>query len=325
MASTLCQRSFSVGRADTSLGHSMYGKYFASAFTGSMFGAGPVVFAVWSYVIANTDQEHNVELNPLLLAACLGTTPDEVAKAIDYLTGPDHRSRSPENSGARMVRIGAFSYFVVNHGKYRAIRNEDERRAYNRDAQRKHRCQTASNGQSLTVNDNPGQSMTVIEMSAVSAHAEAEDRGQRTEAIKTKDTSPKTVKIADDDLFDSFWSDYGKKVGKAETIKVWNKMTTEDRQAAADGADAYVELHPDGQYRKDPVRYLKGRHWEDEEPQTLGQEPAARGLNPSEESKRFGWEVELSVSPENAKRCPYRDIVEAAGLEFTYGTDKPQS
>ena len=52
----------------------MYGKIFASTFTGSMFGAGSDVFAVWGYVIANA-QDSRIELNPRMLASTLGSTP----------------------------------------------------------------------------------------------------------------------------------------------------------------------------------------------------------------------------------------------------------
>lgn len=117
----------------------MYGKFFASAFTGSMCGAGSTVFAVWGYVIAHAVRAR-VELNPILVAAAIGTTPAEVTAAIEYLCAPDPDSRSPANDGARMVREGAHGYLVVNLEAYRSIRNEDDRRAYNREKQRESRA-----------------------------------------------------------------------------------------------------------------------------------------------------------------------------------------
>src|SRR3989338_2531118 len=50
----------------------MYGKHFAQTYTGSMFGAGPVVFAVWGYVIANARRDGTVEVNAQLVAAAPG-------------------------------------------------------------------------------------------------------------------------------------------------------------------------------------------------------------------------------------------------------------
>lgn len=157
----------------------MYGKFFASTFSGSMFGAGPDVFAVWGYVIANA-WDAAVELNPALLAATLGTTPERVEAAIGYLTSPDPHSRNPAEQGRRLVHEGAFSYRVVSHEIYRTIRSEDDRRAYNREAQqksranKKRRAAAGSNGSSLTETESNGSSLTVNDLSALSAQTEAE-------------------------------------------------------------------------------------------------------------------------------------------------------
>lgn len=94
-------------------------------------GAGSDVFAVWGFVIANT-VDSQVELNPILLAAMLGTTPERCQTAIDYLTAPDPRSRSKNDDGRRLIREGEFAYRVPNHAAYREIRHEDDRREYNR-------------------------------------------------------------------------------------------------------------------------------------------------------------------------------------------------
>lgn len=117
----------------------MYGKIFASTFGGSMFGAGPDVFAVWSYIIANTVKS-KVELNPRVLGAAIGTTPERVSTAIEFLCQPDPNSRNADFEGRRLVHEGQFLYFVVSHEHYRAIRNEDDRRAYNAQKMREHRA-----------------------------------------------------------------------------------------------------------------------------------------------------------------------------------------
>lgn len=109
----------------------MYGKFFSSAFTGSMLGSGPVVFSVWGYVIANTVNSQ-VELNPILLATLIGTSREEVDAAIAFLCAPDPRSRSKVHNGCRLIKEGEFAYRVPTHDFYRGIRNEEERREYNR-------------------------------------------------------------------------------------------------------------------------------------------------------------------------------------------------
>lgn len=143
----------------------MYGKYFASTFTGSMFGSGPTVFAVWGYVIANT-VDARVELNPLLLAAALGSTPEAVQTAIDKLCQPDPASRNPDAEGRRLQREGQYQYRVTSHEIYRAIRNEEDRRAYNRVKQRESRARRKNKSTTEVID---GQSL-----SALSAHTEAD-------------------------------------------------------------------------------------------------------------------------------------------------------
>lgn len=121
----------------------MFGKHFSSMYEGSLYGAGAMVFAVWGYVIANFRPDKNlggyVNLNPKMLAATLGEGVDDVQKAIDYLCAPDPNSRNKDRDGRRLVKIAEYDYQVVNGAAYRAIRNEWERREYNRLAQQRHR------------------------------------------------------------------------------------------------------------------------------------------------------------------------------------------
>lgn len=120
----------------------MYAKAFASMYEGSMVGAGIEVFAVWNYAIAKAFRGI-VELNPKLVAMVLGGSASDVQKALDFLTGPDKESRSREADGARLVKEGQFQYRVVNWDHYQRIRNEDERREYNRRAQAEYRSRVA--------------------------------------------------------------------------------------------------------------------------------------------------------------------------------------
>ena len=121
----------------------MYGKHYSSLYDGSMIGAGAVVFAVWGYVIACQQPDRSVgsqvDLNPKLLAFIIGEPEEEVIKAIEYLCSPDEKSRTKEQEGRRLIRIGEFSYQVVNGQKYTNIRNEAERRVQNRESQQRFR------------------------------------------------------------------------------------------------------------------------------------------------------------------------------------------
>jgi hypothetical protein len=122
----------------------MYGKHFESLYEGSMVGAGAIIFAVWGYVIAKqrpcAEYGSQVKLNPKVVGPILGETPEDIEKAIEYLRSPDPNSQSKEKEGRRLIRIGQFDYQVVNGAKYASIRNYEQRREQNREAQRRFRA-----------------------------------------------------------------------------------------------------------------------------------------------------------------------------------------
>ena len=105
-----------------------------------MVGAGAVVFAVMGYTISKQQPpDFNVELNAKLLSAILGEPEQDVQSAIEYLCAPDPGSRTDKHDGKRLIKVGAFTYHVVNGEMYHSIRSYEERKAYNRAAQAKYR------------------------------------------------------------------------------------------------------------------------------------------------------------------------------------------
>jgi uncharacterized phage protein (TIGR02220 family) len=168
----------------------MFGKHFASMYAGSMFGKPALVFAVWGYVIATMrpsrkDKECYVELNPTLLAATFASTVEDVMEAIKVLLSPDPSSRSKADEGRRLSAVsedfhtGPMQFRVVNGSKYRALRDEEERRVYLRDAKRKEREST------MSTNVNQGQPPS----SQAEAEAEVEVEA------KTEEVPPATPPV----------------------------------------------------------------------------------------------------------------------------------
>lgn len=105
-----------------------------------MVGAGSHVFAVWGYCIANADPErHTVNLNPRLLSTIIGDTVERVESAISFLCSPDPKSHCQDHGGARLIPTTGFEYHLVTHEQYRDVKNNEDLRAYFREAQRKHR------------------------------------------------------------------------------------------------------------------------------------------------------------------------------------------
>lgn len=117
----------------------MYGKHFESMYEGSMYGAGLAVFAVWGYVISHA-RDGRLELQPRKLADTLGGEVDEINSAITFLMQPDPTSRNKDCDGRRLIKEGEFQYSVPSWECYYKIKNEDDRREYNRVMKRRERA-----------------------------------------------------------------------------------------------------------------------------------------------------------------------------------------
>jgi len=165
----------------------MYAKLFPELYTGSMVGAGCVVFAIWPYALANCDAEGYVELNPKLLAMVLGASVQEIEQAIDFLMRPDPDSRSKAEDGCRIVKEGQFLYRLVNYEKYRAIRDKQDRREYQREWDRQNR----PSGHKRV--GSPTRSDTVRHSPTGPTQAEAEAEVKRECREKRKRFSPPTI------------------------------------------------------------------------------------------------------------------------------------
>ena len=66
----------------------------------------------------------------------------------------------------------------------------------------------------------------------------------------------KNTHIKREDMFDLFWNKYGKKVGRENTIKQWNKLSEAYRAKAISSVDTYKRSVTDEKYLKHPERYL---------------------------------------------------------------------
>lgn len=131
----------------------MYGKHFASLYRGSMYGAGAITFAVWGYVIGNMkpDRVHGfvVEMNPRELSNVIGEERSAIEGAIQKLCDPDPGSRNKEKEGRRLVKVAEYSYQVVSGVHYAEMRDEEARRAYNRERMGRYRAKRLINQQPL--------------------------------------------------------------------------------------------------------------------------------------------------------------------------------
>jgi hypothetical protein len=119
----------------------LYVKLFSSIYQGTLRGnsSGLLVF---TNLLAHADAAGHVDVHPRAIAEEVGLSLELVRAALDELEAPDIESRSPDEGGRRIVRIDehrAWGWRIVNYGKYRAIKNEEDRREQNRLAQERWR------------------------------------------------------------------------------------------------------------------------------------------------------------------------------------------
>ncbi len=120
----------------------MYAKLFTSIYQGTLRGDSNGLL-VFTNLLAHADSSGHVDIHPRAIADETGLPIEQVRLALDMLEGPDAASRSPEEEGRRIVRLDEhrdWGWRVVNYLKYRAIRNEEDRREQNRLSQQRFRA-----------------------------------------------------------------------------------------------------------------------------------------------------------------------------------------
>ena len=65
--------------------------------------------------------------------------------------------------------------------------------------------------------------------------------------------------------FNKFWDYYGKKVDRRKCLAKWKKLKESEIEAIRKHLPKYIEATPDTQYRKNPLTYLNGQAWLDED------------------------------------------------------------
>ena len=272
----------------------MFGKLYESTYTGSMVGSGALAFAVWDYAIAHCRNDDRVELNPVLIGAVLGEDPAGVVAALEKFCAPDPRSRSKREDGRKLIREGEFQYFMVNHADYRSMRNEDERREYNRLKQRECRAKKkASNSQLL--HDNSLGNVNSLSQTCVPpcAHADADADARDKNNSSAPEVPAGRVRCIYPEDFLSFWAAYPRRKNKGTALKVFlrakQRADLVDILAGVERAKHSADWRKeDGRYIPYPATWLNANGWEDEFDLPESAQPASVNERLAEEMGRFG-------------------------------------
>jgi uncharacterized protein YdaU (DUF1376 family) len=92
-------------------------------------------------------------------------------------------------------------------------------------------------------------------------------KSQVTRTITRTNNKPPIIPLDGDDCFNDFWSDYPRKVSKAQALKQWSKMNKADRDAAITGlkeqAAVWIKDKTEERFIPHAATWLNGRRFED--------------------------------------------------------------
>lgn len=167
----------------------MYCKLFASLYQGTLRGRSDEIL-VFTNLLAHTSAGGEVDKHFRAIAEETGLSLDRVKQAILVLESPDEESRSPDEMGARLVRLDehrVWGWRVVNHGKYRSYRDEADRAEKNREAQarfRENKKRAATGESNGAVMNSNSRVMARNESNASKPmHKQMQDADANTEAV----------------------------------------------------------------------------------------------------------------------------------------------
>jgi hypothetical protein len=223
----------------------VYGRLFDTIFDSSIMEEEFHTRLLWHYMIVLSDEDGVVDMTIPALARRTNIGAELVSVGIERLAAPDPSSRSPELEGRRIVPLEGqpYGWRLVNHAKYRDMKNAYDRREYFRGYRRKRRAE----GKDLAV------------------HSEQDEQD-----LNTPEPSVGVGVSVGVNGFESFWQEYPRKVGKRDAAKAW-KQTAGERPPLAELLAALASLakcrqwtRDGGQYAPYPATWLRRGGWEDD-------------------------------------------------------------
>ncbi len=92
-------------------------------------------------------------------------------------------------------------------------------------------------------------------------HNGERDSNRTIEGEQKNTNTPESDPLA----FEVFWGLYGKKVDRKKSERIWIGLPAEKKTKALARIPAYVRSTPNPKFRKDPLTYLHGENWDDED------------------------------------------------------------
>ncbi len=227
-----------------------YTKLFSSITDSTIWQAPDATRLVWITMLAMADQNGQIEASVPGLADRARVSLPACVEALKELAEPDEWSRTKEYDGRRITEIDG-GWVLLNHAKYRAIRDAEDRREQSRLAMARLRADRKS--------DDDVSNVSHGEPPLTQAEAEAS-----TKAGKAKATGQQAALAGAG--FAEFWNLYPLKKGKSVAENAWKKIKPADRDAIMEALP--VQVADDDEWQRGFIprasTYLNGQRWADE-------------------------------------------------------------
>lgn len=247
----------------------MFTKLFASITESTIWDEDAETCKVWITMLAMADRYGQVMASIPGLANRSRVSIERVRSALQKFLQPDPESRTKDLEGRRVEEIDG-GWRLVNHAKYRAIGNQDERRQYKAQKQKEYRLKAKSprvdkRGQSCTDVDSRGPACTDVYRCVHKAEAEEES---------TSTCSPAESECVSQPLptVDAIYRAYPKHVAplrakKAIVATLKRIAPQHDAAWLLDRVGLYAEKRrgQDKQYTPQPAAWFNSGSYDDED------------------------------------------------------------
>jgi len=258
-----------------------YTKLFSSITESTVWCEPAGTRLVWITLLAKCDMFGRFAGSIPGLARLANVSLEDTSRALETLLSPDPYSRTPDKEGRRLEVIEG-GWRLLNHEKYRDMRDEERRRVQNLEAKRRQRERDAEakpddeagdtfvDGDELGNVSNPADSQHVVSTPPpMSAHASASATAYASAALDHEEH--KLVQpLAARSRFSEFYAIYPRHEAKPAAEKAWKRHSL-DKLADTIIADVQARIADASQWKQAekrfvplPATYLNGRRWEDD-------------------------------------------------------------
>lgn len=257
-----------------------YTKLFSSITESTVWCEPAGTRLVWITLLAKCDMFGRFAGSVPGLARLANVSLEDTSTALETLLAPDPYSRTPDNEGRRLEVIDG-GWRLLNHDKYRDLRDDERRRIQNLEAKRRQRERDADGKQegdgaggdhreadeAMHVS-NPADSQHAVS-TPLPVSAQASASASATTALELEEQKHAQPSAARS-RFSEFYLAYPRHEAKPAAEKAWKRHAL-DAVADAIIADVQARLADASQWKVTekrflplPATYLNGRRWEDD-------------------------------------------------------------